>query len=237
MRNAVRDLEQSFAVFVKLVLYIGLLFCFVAVNYTNLLLSILAGRKWGSNEEAAMVLSAFCIYTAFLAANGMTEAFVYGVTPTGVEITIVHTVTGVIFAILAPTLVASHGTVGLVAINCVAMSIRSACSLYFAAKYFGEKESKPQMTILKRLLKQICPHPVVMISFAISWTITRWSLSKLQERGFHTTLQIRDKDWLLLTGQHLAAGVLCVVVIFSLAATLERQFIRSLRSMVRPKND
>lgn len=237
MRNASRELEETFGMFVKLVLYIGLLFCFVAVNYTNLLLNILAGRKWGSNEEAGMVLSAFCVYTAFLAANGMTEAFVYGVSPTGVDIGIVHTVTGVIIAVLAPTLVASHGTIGLVAVNCVAMFIRSVCSLYLAAKYFSEKESKPPRKVMPRLLKLICPHPIVIVSFIGSWGVTRWSLSKLQDSGFHTVLLIRSKDWLLLTGQHVAAGMVCVVMIFSLIAALERRFIRSLRAMVTPKND
>eukprot|EP00980_Cylindrotheca_fusiformis_P011919 scaffold2830_cov131-Cylindrotheca_fusiformis.AAC.40 len=237
MRNAFRDLEDSFVLFVKLVLYIGLVFCFVAVNYTNLLLNILAGRKWGSNEEAAMVLSAFCVYTAFLASNGMTEAFVFGVTPAGVEIGVIHMVTGILFAILAPSLVANHGTIGLVAVNCIAMLIRSASSLYLAARFLGEKESKPPMRILRRLLLRICPHPLVLGSFAFSWAVTRWTLGILQDRGFHTVLEFRSKEWLFLTGQHVASGVSCVVLVFGLVTALEKPFIRSLRSMVRSKND
>jgi oligosaccharide translocation protein RFT1 len=237
IQKAIPDLERAFVVLVKLVLYIAFLFAFVAVNFTNLLLNILAGQKWGSNEEAASVLSAFCVYTAFLASNGMTEAFVYGVTSAGIEIGVSHTATGVIFAILAPSVVAQYGTVGLVALNCLAMLIRSACSMYFAAKFLGEKQSKPTILVLKRLLKQSIPHPIVIGSFISAFALTRWSLGRLQDQDLHASLQFRNKKWLLLTGQHLAAGAACVVLIISLAISLEKYWIRSLRSMIRPKYD
>lgn len=64
--SSTSKLEDSYTILVKLVLYIGMLFSCVAVNYTHLVLNLLAGRKWGSNEEAISVLSAFCVYTAFL---------------------------------------------------------------------------------------------------------------------------------------------------------------------------
>jgi len=84
--RALNDLEQSLCVLLKLVLYIGFLFSCIASNYTGILLTLLAGNKWGSNIEASRALSAFCIYTAFLALNGTTEAFVYGVAKSGREV-------------------------------------------------------------------------------------------------------------------------------------------------------
>ncbi|CAJ1940300.1 unnamed protein product [Cylindrotheca closterium] len=238
MRHAFAELEQSFLIFVKLVLYIGLLFSFVAVNYTNLLLCLLAGREWGSNEEAANVLSAFCVYTAFLAANGMTEAFVYGVTRAGMmEVGISHAVTGITLVVLAPWATAKGAAAGLVAVNCLAMLMRSCFSLHLASKYFGEKESKPPRMVLLRLLRNMSPHPMVIASYGLSWAVTRHTLGKIKERGFHTALQIRNKEWLWLTGHHLVAGVFCVVVTLSLAITMDRQFIRSFRLMIRQKND
>jgi oligosaccharide translocation protein RFT1 len=239
-RKNSKDLEQSYTVLVKLVLYIGLLFSCVAVNYTNLVLNILAGRKWGSNAEAGAVLSAFCVYTAFLALNGMTEAFVYGVTTSGVEVGrlgMAHTIIGVGFALSATSFVSTYGTVGLVAMNCVAMSMRSIYSLHFAASYFGELESKPAGVTLRRLLGKMSPHPVVLGCFVLAWVATRWSLRRLQDEGFHQVLDIRNKEWLLFTGQHLAVGVSCVLGIVSVAIALEAAFIRSLKSMVRPKQD
>lgn len=238
MRKAVAELEKSFAMFVKLVLYIGLLFCFVAVNYTNLLLNLLAGRKWGSNEEAANVLSAFCVYTAFLAANGMTEAFVYGVTRAGMmDVGFSHTVTGIVFATLAPWATSSGAAVGLVGVNCFAMLIRSSFSLHLASKYFGEKKSEPPGLVLGRLMRKIWPHPAVLFSFGFSWALSRHTLLKIKERNFHLSLQVRNKDWLMLIGQHLVVGVFCVVMIIGLATTFDRQFIRSFRMLIRRKND
>jgi oligosaccharide translocation protein RFT1 len=239
-KDSSKDLEQSYTVLVKLVLYIGLIFSCIAVNYTNLVLNILAGRKWGSNAEAAGVLSAFCVYTAFLACNGMTEAFVYGVTTSGVEVGrlgMAHTLIGVVFALSAPSLVSSYGTVGLVGANCVAMSMRSIYSLHFASRYFGERESTSPSLALRRLLRKLSPHPVVLGCFVLAWVSTRWTLSRLQETDLHTRLDFQDKEWLFLTGQHLAAGVSCVVGIASVAIAMEVAFIRSLRSMVRAKQD
>jgi oligosaccharide translocation protein RFT1 len=239
-RRHTKDLEQSYTTLVKLVLYIGLVFSCVAVNYTNLLLSVLAGRKWGSNTEAATVLSAFCVYTAFLACNGMTEAFVYGVATSGKEIGrlgMAHTVTGVAFAFCASSFVSTYGTVGLVVANYVAMTMRSMYSLHFAARYFGELESRPPMLVLRRLLGEISPHPVVLGCFGLAFAATRWTLGRLQEENFHQALDFRNKEWLLLTSQHLAAGVSSVIGIASIAIALEVGFIRSLKSMVRAKQD
>jgi oligosaccharide translocation protein RFT1 len=78
-------LQRSYTDLVKLFMYIGFTFSCLAVNYTGILLSVMAGRKWGDNPEAAAVLSAFCVYTAFMAWNGMTEAFVYSVASSGAQ--------------------------------------------------------------------------------------------------------------------------------------------------------
>ena len=80
------ELERTLCVILKLVLYIGLLFSCVATNYTNLLLTILAGNRWINNSDASDALSAFCCYTALLSLNGTTEAFVYGVTKSGADV-------------------------------------------------------------------------------------------------------------------------------------------------------
>lgn len=239
-RKEILQLEQSYVLMVKLVSYIGLLFSCVAVNYTNFLISILAGRKWGSNSEAAGVLSAFCIYTAFLAVNGTTEAFVYGVSTSGREIGhlgVVHTLTGVVFAVSSFFLVSKYGTQGLVAANCIAMSIRSMYSISFAAKYFARKKSKSFSSLWFHLVGQIIPHPLVLAGFLFANFATRYSLNRLKEENLHQGINYQSNEWLLLTSQHLAVGVSCALGIAALAITVEVSFFRSLRSMIRPKED
>lgn len=88
-----KEIELVYCTILKLVLYIGFTFAFLATNYSHVLLSILTsgrggGSKWGLpfQTEASDALSAFCIYTAFLALNGTTEAFVYGVASHGTDV-------------------------------------------------------------------------------------------------------------------------------------------------------
>jgi len=237
-----RELEESYVVLVKLVLYLGLIFSCVAVNYTNLVLCILAGRKWGRNEEAANVLSAFCVYTAFLAYNGMTEAFVYGVANSGKDVGrlgIIHAMTGGIFAISGYSLIPRYGSVGLVTANCIAMSVRSFYSIYFASKYFEDQTTTKVSPIVgvRNLLRKLLPHPMVLVFFAGTWVSTRWTLSRLEERKLNQVLDFGNKEWLYHTGQHLSMGITLVIGIITVAISVERDFIRSLRSMLRPKQD
>ena len=238
-------IEQSYVVLVKLVLYVGCTFSCLATNYTSILLNILAGRKWGANDEAVAVLSAFCIYTAFLALNGMTEAFVFGVAESGGEIGrvgLMHTVVGVIFAIIAPLLVSKFGTVGLVAANCVAMLLRSLYSIHFAAIYFAEqknhqakKENKrlSVQIVLRGLLFQMFPHWLVMLGFAIAAVTTRGSLLWLQSHAASPG----SWEWLMLALRHITIGAFCFATILAAAFFLEKRFLHSIRSLLRTKHD
>lgn len=230
-----QELLRSYTTLVKLVLYVGLVFSCFGVHYTNLLLNILAGRRWGSNIEASNVLAAFCVYTAFLALNGMTEAFVYAVgggdtaAREMAKLGLVHTMTGLAFAFTASLLVGRYGTLGLVAANCVAMLIRSLYSLYFAAKYFSGTPSSG----LLALVYEISPHRLVLVAFSAAWFATRLSLQRLVVKGFHLQLNIRNSDWLLQTGQHVSVGVVFLIGIVVLVIVFERAFVQSLKDMVR----
>jgi oligosaccharide translocation protein RFT1 len=238
-------LEQSYVVLVKLVLYIGLTFCCLATNYTSVLLYILAGRKWGSKEEAVTVLSAFCVYTAFMAWNGMTEAFVFGVASSGGDIGrlgIMHSVVGVVFAIIAPLAVSKFGTVGVVAANCICMALRSLYSLVFAAKYFRDrrnqqkdkKETATTFGMLRVLLGKMLPHPAVLICFAASAAATNKSLQWLLA---HDDVPPGSRAWLVLALKHVIFGGMCFVGIATVAFPLESEFRQSSRQLLRSKQD
>lgn len=67
------------ATLLKLVLYAGLVFVCFGFHYTETLLRLLLATKGGGGSfavsEVAHVLSWYCVYVMFLAANGMCEAF------------------------------------------------------------------------------------------------------------------------------------------------------------------
>jgi hypothetical protein len=236
-------LEQSYLVLVKLVVYIGMIFSCLALHYTSIVLSLLAGRKWGDNPEAAAVLSAFCVYTAFLAWNGTTEAFVYGVASSAADLGrlgVAHTVTGVIFGVTAPLAVARYGTVGLVAANCLAMVARSLYSLQFATKYFRKRwqaSSKTNTTaaIGRQLLGRMLPHPLVLVCFAASFGVTRISQTRFQ--GLTADVETGSSAWFLLSAQHIAVGAVAGIVVLSVAYTVERDFRAQSRKLWNGKQE
>jgi oligosaccharide translocation protein RFT1 len=241
--SALASLEQTYTVLVKLVLYVGFVFSCLAVNYTTIILNLLAGQKWGSNAEATAVLSAFCVYTAFLAWNGCTEAFVYATLSSGIDVgrlTLVHTLIGVIFATTAFVAVPRAGTVGLVAANCLAMCIRALYSVYYAARYFTQQQrdnnnhtTTTTVTItLLRLLTAMFPHPIVILSFFGSFLATQWSLKNLfQEPVVRLGIATGSKLWFSCALQHISIGAACAIGTLTLAAQLETSFRQSARSI------
>lgn len=236
-----RRIKQSYLVLIKLVLYIGFTFSCLATNYTSILLNIMAGSKWGSNKEAVAVLSAFCIYTAFLAWNGMTEAFIFGVATSGGEIGrmgLMHTVVGLTFAVFAPVCVDKFGTIGLVAANCVAMVMRSLYSVHFAAAYFDKERTEKGKALsvvskMSGLMKKMCPHWMVMLSFGTSAAATNASLALLDTRdNVKGTI-----TWYFLAMRHIGIGVVCYAGTLAIAYRTETEFRSSMRALLRSKED
>jgi oligosaccharide translocation protein RFT1 len=230
------DLQQSYTLLVKLVMYIGFVFSFVGVNYTSVLLNLLAGRKWGSNPEAVRVLSSFCVYTSFLAWNGTTEAFVYAVASSGTQmgrLGAVHTLIACVFAAAASAAVTQYGTVGLVAANCMAMLFRSLYSVAFAARYFSNAAAAERKTsmlsTLKSLLFSMVPRPLAIVAFVASYFATSWSQRRMETPA--TAIQ-SPTLWMVSAAQHVSVGVACATGLASVVYVSERDFLRSLRSMV-----
>eukprot|EP00984_Skeletonema_dohrnii_P019676 scaffold9468_cov130-Skeletonema_dohrnii-CCMP3373.AAC.2 len=220
------EMQNTYSFLLRTVCLIGLLFANIAVNYTSILLRLLAGYRWGSNSKAISALSAFCVYTAFLSLNGITEAFVYGVARSGKDIgqlSIVHAVVGGIFASIAPGLVANHGAVGLVAANCICMALRSAYSLYFAWGYFanGERNSSSISLMLGAV-----PHPFVVIAFAMSFAATRAS----KDHFYDETLE--GQTWMLASLKHIGVGIVCACGTFAVTLRKEADIRQAIKGLL-----
>jgi oligosaccharide translocation protein RFT1 len=229
----------SYTVLVKMVLYVGLIFSCLAVNYTFILLHLLAGRTWGGNDQAVAVLSAFCVYTAFLAGNGMTEAFCYGIATSASDVGrlgVAHTVTGISFAILAPWGVHRAGTVGLVAANCVAMGGRALFSVQFAVRYFASRQKKTVPMVRAELRRQLLPAPVVLVAFGAAYLATRVSAQQMAMQVAAHGLQGVSVAWLQLAVQHIGVGVASGIGVLSLAFTVETNFRRNAATLWHDKS-
>jgi oligosaccharide translocation protein RFT1 len=221
------ELQQSYSFLLRTVCLIGLLFSTIAVNYTSILLRLLAGYRWGSNSEAIAALSAFCVYTAFLSLNGITEAFVYAVARSGRDIgrlSIVHALVGGVFALLAPGLVTNHAAVGLVSANCISMALRSLYSLYVAWDYFADGQRNFHSP---RIMLQMLPRPLVVITFATSFVITRMS------KNFFYDETLVGITWMMASLKHVGVGLVCTCVTSGLTLWLESDIWIAVRAMVK----
>jgi hypothetical protein len=168
-----------------------------------------------------------CVLTAFLALNGITEAFVYGIARSGRDvgkIGVAHAVVGGMFAVIAPSLVKSHGAVGLVAANCISMTIRSLYSLHCARGYFkkvGRGDRRANIFV------RILPNGVVTIAFGVSFYLTR-----LSARAYE--VQIADgRSWAVAGSLHIGVGVFSVVMTASIICWLEKDIRGAIVTLVK----
>ncbi|GAX18091.1 oligosaccharide translocation protein RFT1 [Fistulifera solaris] len=232
------ELRQSYCFVVKLVLYLGFIYSTLAVHYTALLLQLVGGARWSDNPQASSVLSAFCVYTAFLAWNGSTEAFVYGVAENASDmgrLGVAHTVVAGVFALIVPVAVSMYGTIGLVAANCFSMMLRSLYSLHFATHFFANRwgtETAP-WRVAAQLLRGMFPQPAVLLCFLGCFISTRIS-REIFVTGAHA---VGSGDWIQLAFNHVAVGVTAGVITLSMAYFTETDLRRSLQRISRQKQE
>jgi hypothetical protein len=170
----------------------------------------------------------------------MTEAFVYGVATTATDVGklgVAHTVTGVLFALTAPIAVAQYGTVGLVAANCISMFGRAIFSVHSAARYLAEKQEQPRSFVVARLIRQMFPTPLVLLSFAAAYIGTRASMIRLLNLTSTRNIETGSLAWMRLALEHISVGAAVGIGILSLAFSLERDFRVNLRRLWKGKSD
>jgi len=228
----VESLENTYCILIKFVLYIGLVFATFGSNYTAVLLRVLAGEQWGSNVQAVEALSAFCIYTALMSLNGMTEAFVYGVAESGFEVgslAIAHGLVGFVFYVAAPLLVThGGGTVGLIIANGLCMVLRSAYSLHFALSYFENDKNRGTSYTRSKFFQKLFPKPSILAVFVSVYIVMRYSRDYFLGEVQMALLSIE-------TASHIGIGLGCLVIVAVFVIAFERDFGRSLQVMVSMK--
>lgn len=103
------------------------------------MLRVVAGTKW-SDTGAGTVLGIYCYYIPFLAANGVTEAFVSAVAGDKElqQQSFVLVLYSVVFALMAYVFLKFYemGASGLVLANCCNMMFRTVWNIAFVKRYF-----------------------------------------------------------------------------------------------------
>lgn len=114
----------------------------IGPSYTRLLVHIVFGRKWQS-EETIKTLSAFCFYLYVLGINGVSEAFVHSVAPTSAfrRVNIGMGISSLMYIICVIPLLVNVGTSGIVIAGTVSMIIRIISSFIFIQGCFNPLKS------------------------------------------------------------------------------------------------
>ena len=175
------------------------------------------------------------MYTAFLALNGMTEAFVYGISTSGKDVTqlgIAHAVVGLIFAVVAPGLVAGYGAVGLVAANCLSMACRSLYSIHFATQFFAHAQARSERRGKFELVSKLVPRTAVILAFALSYASTHFAKVRIYEGGV-----VSGKNYVAVCIYHIAVGLLCLVMCTMSIFMLDKEVKDSLLSAAKRKQE
>lgn len=118
--------------------------------------------KWAT-ESAATFMKAYCVYLMFMALNGMSEAFAYGIANKEVlqKLKGLLFFNSVLYVLAVVVLTSSCGMIGLIYANCLNMAVRAFFSLKISLDKMSEVSNLPSGVLL-RLFKNILLHKVFL---------------------------------------------------------------------------
>ncbi|CDW81920.1 rft1 family protein [Stylonychia lemnae] len=116
------------------------------VFFSKLFIRIVYTEKWAT-DSAQQIMQAYCIYTFFMALNGVTEAYIYAKAHSEMMRKLQ---TGLVITSLL------IGIQGLIYGNCINMGMRIVMSLYYSIDIeLKETQQSSKMQILKRFFKDV----------------------------------------------------------------------------------
>jgi oligosaccharide translocation protein RFT1 len=192
----------------RLIILFGGIFPVFGPCYASIAIQVLLGGRWFS-QETIRSLSAFCFYLLVMGVNGVTEAFVQGVSSTGLmsSVNICLLLSSLAFVLSAPLLIHHYGTSGLITANAFSMSVRILFNVSYIWTYISSRASPHIAT--QRLLSAL-PSAIEIGSVLLTSAVIRVSSNRFDASPFT----------LVSIGVHILVGVVCFssllsVVLFS----------------------
>ncbi|XP_034388677.1 protein RFT1 homolog [Cyclopterus lumpus] len=201
----------------KLVLVVGLIISVFGYAYSHLALDVYGGSLLSSGAGPTL-LRCYSCYVLLLAANGVTECFVFAAMSQEEvdKYNLVMLALSVSFLFLSYMLTWWAGAVGFILANCLNMGLRILHSLLYIHHYFHSTQWKP--------LQGLLPSPLLILALAVSAVVTA-----LSEGVFCC-----DSGWLLRL-VHIGVGALCLLGVFVAVLVTETQLIQFVRTQLVPQ--
>jgi len=243
-RDAVSAYSSSvriFGVLLHVVILLGLLLISFGPPYSFVLLHLLYGSKW-SSTDAPTALSYYCVYIFVMAINGVTEAFVAAVISAR-QMKGYNTALIAFSAVylVACSLLIQYGSIGLIAANCINMTMRIAYSVYFIRRFYvnapqptshddnvvtpAMASSSSPSSHLQQLLTLSIPARCTLLVFLISALVTNASSIMLD-------IPTSQSESLMRFTLHIGVGVACVSGVLISVWMGERHFLREMKQLL-----
>lgn len=210
------------ACLLKFVLLAGLTIAAFGQGYAHLALHLYGGTALSASVGPPL-LRAFSVYVLCMAANGITECFVFAAASEAYLRKYNGVMVGFTVVFLAAALLLSRafGSVGFIAANCLNMCMRVAHHVWFISKYFRGTGLSP--------LAAAAPRPAaVVLLLCASWA-TSASGAHLQARHPHMA---GAASW-MLAALHVAHGALWLAAFAALEYVTDRTFLATLWQLLR----
>ena len=221
-------------VLLKLLTVISLLLVSFGPPFAFVFIDVLYGAKW-SRTDAPTVLAAFCVYIAFMALNGVSEAFVTAVTSAS-QMKLYNLLLLVFSAVYltACALLLRYGALGLIAANCLNMTLRIVYSFSYSHHFFKQARGvDPQVSARypARILSNATPSAAVVVSFAVSAAICHLSQYCLGVSSAPLPSSAPSSSPWLLYVPHVSVGVACMSCVVWTLWRDERPFLTQLYAL------
>eukprot|EP00347_Sterkiella_histriomuscorum_P023319 403335106 len=149
--SKVQDPLYVLAKITQFLCFIGFGMIIFGIFFSRMFIRIVYTEKWAT-ESAHQIMIAYCIYTLFMAINGVTEAFTYAKASSQVlrQLQKGLVLTSIVYVLASILLSKLMGIQGLIYSNCINMTIRIIMNINFSLK----QESQDRKVTYKQLMKQ-----------------------------------------------------------------------------------
>lgn len=208
----------------KAAIGVSVLIAFVGPAYSYSILRLLYGEDWADRTSAPALLNSYFVYLVFMAANGVSEAFVSASASTE-ELKLQTKFTTLLsICYVAALYVAAlrFQATGIILVNCVNMALRTAYSAWFFQKLTGRSSLE--------FFRSALLHPGVIVSLFVTSRISKMSEKFFisGEPSFWSGVKMSLYERIAL---HSFSGLFAVTVFAWSVVKFESSFISQMRSL------
>jgi O-antigen/teichoic acid export membrane protein len=140
MHDMRRECVSFLQMALKAALLVSLLIAAVGPFFSYSFIRLLYGSKWADETPAASILSTYFIYLVFMAANGVTEAFVAATASTGKlkEQSAFSVLLSAAYMAALYYAGSTYSVTGIICVNCANMAVRTIYSIMYFTHLTGE---------------------------------------------------------------------------------------------------